>query len=742
METIEGVVERITYRADDGSGFVVAKIKEPMKTVVTAIVGNLGPVNVGENLRLHGFWEDSKKYKTTQFRVSSYETLTPATINGIEKYLGSGIIKGLGEKTARRIVAKFGLDTFYVIENSPEKLLEVDKLGESMLKKIKNGWETNRQIKDVMVFLQGQDISPSYASRIYKEYQENTIAYVKGNPYRLADDIHGIGFKKADQIALKFGIAEDSPFRIEAFVIYWLRNASSEGHVFYPYDLLINECMDELNVDRVHIEKAITSLSSEEKDRVKIDSIVLGQSEEQTKNNLIDTRIVYLKSLYLAETIAAQRLHELKSVFFPKLKNNVDNAILDYQRESNIVLSDRQKDAVKKAVSSKVMVITGGPGTGKTTIIKCICYIFERLSLRIKLAAPTGRASKRMKEATGLDSLTIHRLLEYSPGMSSYTRHRNRPLDTDVLIVDEFSMVDISLFSRLIDAVPLSARMIMVGDIDQLPSVGPGNVLRDIISSGVISVIELTEIHRQKGDSFIIKNAHNINNGRPLLLPTRMDKSVLHDFYYIVQDDKQDIIETIVKLCTDRIPARFRYDPIEDIQVLSPMRVRDLGVTNLNRILQDALNTNSTQIVRGRTIFKVGDKVMQTKNNYDKDVFNGDIGRIKSINTDDGTLIIQFDDGKLVTYEMNELDEILHAYAISIHKSQGSEYKAVIIPLHTQHYIMLKRNLLYTAVTRGKKLVIIIGSRKALDISIKNSDVLSRYTLLSQRLVNIENNKK
>ncbi len=741
MECIEGVVERITYRADDGSGFVVAKIKEPQKKDVTAIVGNLGPINIGENLRLYGFWEESKKYKTTQFRVSSYETLTPATIHGIEKYLGSGIIKGLGEKTAKRIVKKFGLDTFHVIENNPDKLKEVKKVGDGMVEKIKKGWEENKQIKDVMVFLQGQDISPAYASRIYKKYKEKTIAYVKENPYRLADDVNGIGFKKADQIARNFGIDLHSPIRVEAKIIYMLQQLAGEGHVYYPYDMLIEECIEDLDIDKIKVVDALQSLSSSERDRIVIEDIIMPSGKTAT-GGLMEAKAVYLKGLYLSEYNSSQRLNALMRMKSAHLKTDIDKAIVDFQTESLIMLSELQKEAVKKAVNNKILVITGGPGTGKTTIIRCICSIFASQGFRVGLAAPTGRASKRMEEATGMPAKTIHRLLEYSPSSGANTRHKNNPLDTDIIIIDEFSMVDITLFHHLIDAVPLNARLIMVGDVDQLPSVGAGNVLRDIIASGIVPLVKLTEIHRQKKDSHIIINAHRINHGQKLILPGKEDKDTLWDFYHIEQDDKQEIVSTIVKLCKERIPARFGYNPIDDIQILTPMQVRDLGVVNLNRILQKNLNDSNLILERGKTIYKVGDKVMQTRNNYDKDVFNGDIGKIKIINTENKAITVQFDENKFVNYEGSELDEIVLAYAISIHKSQGSEYKAVIIPIHTQHYIMLKRNLIYTAVTRGKELVILIGMNKAIYIAIKNSTVQSRYTMLSERLVNLSKYSK
>jgi exodeoxyribonuclease V alpha subunit len=738
MECIEGVVERITYKSDDGSGFVVAKIKEPQKKDVTAIVGNLGPINIGENLRLYGFWEDNKKYKVIQFRVSSYETLTPATLHGIEKYLGSGIIKGLGEKTAQRIVKKFGLDTFHVIENNPDKLKSVEKVGKAMVEKIKKGWEQNKQLKDVMVFLQGQDISPAYASRIYKKYKEKTVAYVKENPYRLADDIHGIGFKKADHIAKNFGIDQHSPIRVEAFIKYRLEQLAGQGHVYYPYDMLIEECTDDLDIDRIKVEEAIQRLSSHEVDQLVVDDIIMS-SGKTVSGKIISAKAVYLKSLYTSESRSSQRLNNLLKMKPSFLKTDIDKAIVDFQTETLIMLSDLQKEAVKRAVYNKVMVITGGPGTGKTTIIRCICSIFSQQGFRVGLAAPTGRASKRMEEATGMPAKTIHRLLEYSPQSFTYTRHQNRPLDAEIVIVDEFSMVDINLYRHLLEAIPLNGRLIMVGDVDQLPSVGPGNVLRDIIGSSKVPVVKLTEIHRQKKDSHIIVNAHRINHGQKLILPVKKDKDRLWDFYLIEQEDKPEIISTIVKLCKERIPDRFGYDPIEDIQVLSPMQVRDLGVVNLNRTLQENLNDNPLKLTRGKTTFKVGDKVMQTRNNYDKDVFNGDIGRIKIINTEDKSITVQFDENKYVNYEGNELDEIVLAYAISIHKSQGSEYKAVIIPIHTQHYIMLKRNLLYTAVTRGKELVILIGMSKAIYIAVRNSTIQSRYTMLAERLIRLDN---
>jgi exodeoxyribonuclease V alpha subunit len=739
MDCIEGVIERITFKATDDSGFVVIKVKEPQKKDVTVVVGNLGNINVGENLRLYGFWEENKKYNNTQFRVSSFEVLTPATLTGIEKYLGSGIIKGLGEKTAHRIVAKFGVDTFHIIEHNPEKLKEIEGIGNAMLKKIQEGWEKNKTMKDVMVFLQGQGISPTYSAKIYKTYKEKTVAIVKENPYQLADDIQGIGFKIADKIANDFGIKRDSPFRIEAFIKYKLEKYAEEGNVFYPYDMLVEDCIKDLEVDKIKVEDAIKNLSSKEKEHIFVDDI-LSSSGDSVSGEAICGKAVYLRYLYYSETHSAERLINLfkqKAIF---IRADIDKAIVDYQTESMIILSPQQKEAVKKALYNKILVITGGPGTGKTTIIKCISQIFKKAKLRISLCAPTGRASKRMEEATGIPARTIHRLLEYSPANHSNMRHKNNPLDTDIVIVDEFSMVDTVLFNQLLDAIPLHSRLLIVGDVDQLPSVGAGNVLKDIIDSDVVPVVWLNEIHRQKKDSYIITNAHRVNKGEELTFPDIEDKNQIYDFYKIEQEDKTEVINTIIKLCKERIPNKFRFDPINDVQVLTPMQMHELGAMNLNRILQEELNHNPLQIERGRTIFRVGDKVMQIKNNYDKDVFNGDIGRIKIIDTEENCLTVQYDD-KYVNYEPNELDEIMLAYAISIHKSQGSEYKAVIIPIHTQHYIMLRRNLLYTAITRGKQLVILVGTSKAINIAIRNISVESRYTMLAERLVKCSKEK-
>lgn len=740
MDCIEGIVERITFKAEDGSGFVVAKIQEPQKNDVTPIVGNLGTINVGENLRLYGIWENNKKYNQWQFKVSSYETLTPSTLHGIEKYLGSGVIKGLGPKTAKRIVKKFGMDTFHIIENEPEKLKEVDKIGKAMIKKIKDGWSSNREIKDVMVFLQGQEISATYASKIYKKYKEKTIALVKENPYRLADDITGIGFKIADKIARNFGIAEDSLIRVEAYIVYKLQQLAGSGHVYYPMYSLIEECMEDLEVDKGKVMNAIDNLSSKERERIILDDIITHTGDTVMDGESASAKAIYLRHLYRAElnsSISLIRLLRMKPLF---IRVNIDDLIVDYQTETMVMLSELQKEAVKRAVLSKILVITGGPGTGKTTIIKCICYIFRKLALRIKLAAPTGRAGKRMEEATQMQAKTIHRLLEYSPATNSNTRHSNNPLDADIVIIDEFSMVDINLFNHLIDAIPLNARFIMVGDVDQLPSVGPGSVLRDIIHSHKIPVVKLTEIHRQKKDSLIVQNAHKINRGKKITTPPNDEKDKLWDFYMIEQEEKEDIIETIVSLCKKRIPERFGFDPLEDVQILTPMQMRELGVGNLNQVLQENLNHSTIYVDRGRTRFKVGDKVMQIRNNYDKDVFNGDIGRIKLIDIENKIITVQYDE-RYVKYEANELEELVLAYAISIHKSQGSEYKAVIIPVHTQHYIMLKRNLLYTAVTRGKQLVILIGMNKALNIAIRNSSIDSRYTMLSERLIKLSNDE-
>lgn len=723
MSTIYGFLEKITYYNEENN-FIVAKLQEKGKKGLTTIVGNLACINPGESLKLTGRWVHNKKFGE-QFEIETYEVTVPATVNGIKKYLGSGLIKGIGPIMADRIVKAFGLDTLDIIENNPSRLAEVDGMGEKRIAMITEAWEEQKEIKEIMIFLQGHGVSATYSSKIYKKYGRKSIEVVKDNPYRLATDIQGIGFLTADKIAQYIGIDPQSVIRAKAGVIYTLNELTNEGHVYYPYDELIEKTRKTLmpsnlalKVDRDVIVRAIAELSLEK-------HIFL----EDVENH----KAVCLAPFYVAETGIANMLKGLKDSLSNIRPINSEKALEWVQDRLGIKLAERQKEAISLATNSKVLIITGGPGTGKTTIIKAILNIFQQLKLKILLAAPTGRAAKRMEEATNFEAKTIHRLLEYSFHKGGFQKNQDDPLDAHVVIIDEASMIDTLLMYHLLKAIPSHAHLILVGDVNQLPSVGPGNTLKDIIESGTFNVVTLIEIFRQAQESMIVVNAHKVNRGEfPLL--KNSNKKELTDFYFILEEYPEKILNKIIKLCKERIPHRFGYHPIRDIQVLTPMHRGIIGASNLNIELQRHLNPNQSSMTHGSRTYKLGDKVMQIANNYEKEVFNGDIGWVSRIDEEDHELEIDYD-GRKVWYEYSELDEIALAYAVSVHKSQGSEYPVVIIPVVIQHYVLLQRNLIYTAITRAKKLVILIGTKKALAIAIKNNKVEKRYTSLKQRLV-------
>ena len=726
---LRGQVERITYQNEE-NGYTIAKMKVQGRVDLVTVVGTLFSVTPGEVLKLAGYWDRHPKYGE-QFRVTSHESVMPATAKGIEKYLGSGMIKGIGPVMAKRLVAKFGSDTLTVIEEQIEKLHEVPGIGEKRIEMIRNAWDEQKDIRDVMVFLQGNGVSPAYAMKIYRQYGKDSVKIVSENPYRLAVDIFGIGFITADKIAEKLGIPKDSQIRAEAGILYVLHELSDEGHVYYPYERLVKKCSEVLEVGEEKIPPALDSIEAQEK--IVIDEA--GNRKSDTENLKSDAA-VYLTKFYVSETGIASRLKTL--VAFPKQLRllNIEQAIEWAQKLLKMGLSEKQIEALRDSITSKAMVITGGPGTGKTTIINAIIKIYERMGQKVLLAAPTGRAAKRMTEATGHEAKTVHRLLEYSPGAASrdssgFKRNDANPLDADLIIIDETSMMDTILTYHFLKAVPSRATLILVGDVDQLPSVGAGNVLKDIIDSGRLPTVRLTQIFRQSRSSMIIVNAHRINNGNMPLL--RSDEEYLHDFYFLSMEEPEKVVEKIIFLCKKDVPSQFGLNPVDDIQVLTPMHKGTVGVANLNAELQKELNPSKDELVRGGKVFKAGDKVLQLRNNYDKDVFNGDIGRIRQIDREEQEVRVDFD-GRLVAYEFSELDEIVLAYATSVHKAQGSEYPAVIMPLLTQHYMLLQRNLLYTGITRGKKLVILVGTQKALSIAVHNNKPQMRYTMLKERL--------
>ncbi len=720
---LQGQIERITY-ANSENGYTVAKVKVDGRRDLVTVVGNLVSPAPGEIVQMSGEWTTHPRYGE-QFRVVSYKSLVPASVYGIEKYLGSGLIKGIGPIMARRIVDRFGKGTLDVIEQEIERLAEVEGIGEKRIGMVRKAWEDQKEIREVMIFLQTHGVGSGYATKIFKNYGSRSINVVKENPYRLATDIFGIGFLTADGIAGRLGFDKDSELRAEAGILYVLHQLADEGHVYYPYGPLIKKCREMLGVSREVIVRALAAVQDG-------NMIVIEGLKENRGGFGEDNRPVYLAKFHLSETSIAARLKTL--IRAPKSIRKMDTykAIEWVQKQLAITLAKKQVEAIRCALENKAMVITGGPGTGKTTIINAILKIISRLGVKIMLAAPTGRAAKRMSEATGHEAKTIHRMLEYSIQKGGFQRNELNPLDCDLMVIDEASMIDTILMHHLLKAIPPRATFILVGDVNQLPSVGAGNVLKDIIGSGQMEVVKLNEIFRQARESLIIVNAHKINSG---LLPSyKPADEKLDDFYFIEQEDPEEVLRIILELTTDRIPRRFGFDPVDDIQVLTPMHKGVVGAGNLNVELQKALNPTGDGIMRDSRYFRVNDKVMQVKNNYDKEVFNGDIGRITRINHEDQEVIISFD-GRDVVYDFTDLDEIVLAYAVSVHKSQGSEYPAVVVPILTQHYVLLQRNLVYTAVTRGRNLVVMVGTMKALGIGVKNDKTQKRYSYLQHRLM-------
>ena len=704
MIKIRRVVEHITYQnAENGYSIMKVNVKG-YKDLVT-IVGSLLDVPVGSVLLCDGDWKVDKKYGT-QFIVQYYEEVMPATIYGIEKYLGSGLVKGIGPKFAKLIVGKFGLETIDIIESDIERLHEVAGIGKKRVELIRESWEKQKDIKDVMLFLQGYGVSTAFAAKIYREYNKESINKVKENPYRLADDIWGIGFKTADGIAAKMGYEKNDLRRCRSGLLYTLNQLSNEGHVYAEEEQLVTAAVTLLEADEENIRQAMADMIQEDKLKMEQEAI-------------------YLPSFYHSECGTAKRLLTLM-----ESSDNGKHPKFDLkaiEKETGIEYDEVQIAAIRQAVDSKVMVLTGGPGTGKTTTTQGIIAALKTAGLQILLAAPTGRAAKRMSEATGMEAKTIHRLLEFNP-MDGYKRNDENPLDGDALIVDECSMIDIILMNNLMKAIPLNMRLVFVGDIDQLPSVGAGNVLRDIIDSQKIPVIRLTRIFRQAQSSRIVMSAHAINRGAFPDLSNGKDT----DFFFIKNDDTEQVAANIVELVKNRLPKAYGM-PTSKIQVLTPMQRGVVGAANLNMVLQDAINPNKTGLNRGGYSFRKGDRVMQIRNNYDKNVFNGVLGYIHDVNMEDRTLIVDFD-GTLVEYEVSDLDELSLAYANSIHKSQGSEYPIVVMPILMNHYVMLQRNLIYTGITRAKKICVLIGSTKALAYAIHNMTVLKRNTKLKERL--------
>ena len=702
MAQIRCVVERITYQNPE-NGYSVFRVKVKGYDDLVTLVGNLLDVPAGSVLLCQGEWRVDRKYGQ-QFQCTSWEEVMPATAYGIEKYLGSGLVKGIGPKFARLIVDRFGTGTIEVIETDIERLNEVHGIGPKRIAKIRESWERQKDIKNVMLFLQGHGVSTAFAAKIYREYGKESVSKVQENPYRLADDIWGIGFKTADGIASKMGYGKDDPRRVRSGIIYTLGQLADEGHCFATDEQLLGTAAELLDVG----EEAIGAVLAD----------MAGAGDVIT-----DGDAIYLPPFHYAECGVARRLLALRNgngSLFPEDEPELP-------RGEGIVYDETQLEAVRLALKSKVMVLTGGPGTGKTTTTKAIIGALRSSGMKVLLAAPTGRASKRMSEATGMEAKTIHRMLEYNP-KDGYQRNADNPLTGDALIVDECSMIDILLMNNLLKAVPDGMRLILVGDIDQLPSVGAGNVLRDIIDSGAVPVIRLTRIFRQAQTSRIVMSAHAVNAGR---LPD-LSNGRETDFFFLREEDPEKVAESIVDLVGRRLPGAYGIGA-DSIQVLTPMQRGVVGAASLNIALQQSLNGNGDSLSRGGYTFRKGDRVMQLRNDYDKEVFNGDLGYITEVNLEDRVLKVDFD-GRETEYDSSELDELSLAYATTIHKAQGSEYPVVVIPVMMNHFVMLQRNLIYTGITRARKVCVLIGQLKALSYAVRNLTVQKRNTRLKERL--------
>ncbi len=705
---IEGVLDKLVF-CNPESDFIVASLMVPGRLSPVVIVGYLPSPHPGETLVLNGSWEVDKKFGK-QFRFLNTEIKAPSTLKGIEKYLSSNLIKGIGAEMARRITTMFGDKSIEVIEKAPKKLRAVPGIGQVRADKISQAFNEQKGIRDLMLFLRSHSISPSYAHRIFKKFGRASIEFVQRNPYRMATEFKGIGFKSSDRVAISLGIDLMSPLRAEAGILHILDEIQSEGHVCYPKKLLIDRAKDLLRITKPGLESALDRL-------------------EQSNRVVIEGDLVYEYYMASAEQSLAGNLKDLMFGAKASYKVKVGRAVEWVESKLRISLSNAQKIALSESLENKCLIITGGPGTGKTTLLRALTQILEAKGIRYVLAAPSGRAAKRLAETTGKEAKTIHRLLEYLPGQGGFQRGPQRPIEVDFVVVDEVSMVDLQLMNILVGAIPKYSSLILVGDADQLPSIEPGNVLGDIIESGVTGVIRLDTIFRQAQESLIIKNAHRVNQGQPPV--NEFLNSKLPDFFLIEKDDIEQQLEIVKELVLVRIPKRFGFDPVEDIQVLTPMNEGLIGAENLNTELRNILNPTGVQI-RGDK-FRVGDRVIQIRNNYEKEVFNGDIGNIVSFDPEWNEVTVGFD-GKPIVYHVSELDEMNLAYAVTIHKSQGAEYKVVVIPLAAQHYILLKKNVLYTALTRGKNLVVLVSSAKALKLALEEKNMERRFTNLTKRL--------
>jgi exodeoxyribonuclease V alpha subunit len=711
MSSVTGLIERVTFHNEE-TGFCVVRVKVDGHRDLVTVVGRASSINAGEWLTAEGSWTQDREHGT-QLKAELLKTSAPTSREGIEKYLASGLIKGIGPVYAKKLVEKFGEAVFEIIDQESVRLEQVRGIGSERRRTIRTAWAEQKVVREIMVFLHSNGVSTSRAVRIYKTYGDEAVEKVRANPYLLARDISGIGFKTADQIARKLGIPEDSILRARAGLSHSLSEAGGNGHCALPEELLLKNAADLLGMDAHILQRALSEMLEE---------------GELARDDITGEDLIFLPSIRRAEIEIASRLARMAGLKAEYPEIDADKAIEWLKEKKSIDLAPSQADALRRALCSRVLVITGGPGVGKTTLVNSILSLLRAKKVKCLLCAPTGRAAKRLSETTGLEAKTIHRLLEYQNG--GFSKNASNPLDCDLLVADETSMMDVHLMSKLLQALPARAHLILVGDVDQLPSVGPGAVLGDIIRSGRVSVVRLTEIFRQASSSRIIVNAHRINSGE---MPDAEKDS---DFFFIEREDPESVPPTILELVADRIPRKWKLDPRRDIQVLCPMNRGSLGTLQMNRVLQDSLNPkrNGDPVVeKFGWEFRARDKVIQTRNNYDKEVFNGDIGEVLKIDDFEREVVIGFD-GRDVVYDFNELDEVSLAYAITIHKSQGSEFPVIVMPLAMQHYLLLQRNLVYTGITRGRRLVVLVGQKKALQTAVKNASAVRRFTALEKRL--------
>ena len=720
-KTLSGTIERVTFHNEE-NGYCVLRVSMSDARKTQTVVGNCAAPNAGEEIAARGEWIEDDQYGS-QFRASEISTSEPDNLKGIERYLGSGLIDGIGPTYAKKLVNKFGPEVFNIIDDRSKRLEEVEGIGPKRRKEIKKSWEKQKSVRRIMVFLHQHGISTSRAVRIYKTYGDESIKKLKNNPYRLSHDLHGVGFKTADTIASKLGINFDDWSRIEAGLQFALQTATGNGHCALPETELIESATELLGVDQIKIEDCLKKIITK---------------SEVIRDEINSVPMIFPPQLIASEKIVSQKILNLasKKPDYPKVE--IEKALSWCQKKIGYPLAEGQRKAVELALRERVLIITGGPGVGKTTILRSVLMILRAKKVAPILCAPTGRAAKRMSETTGLEASTIHRLLEFKGQSGKFAHDENNPVEGDLFIVDEASMIDIQLMSSFLRALPENAHLILVGDVDQLPSVGPGSVLSDMIQSNELPVARLNEIFRQSSESRIITAAHEINEG---ILPIELSKSARNnpnsDFFFISSDEPDKTAETIANIVSLRVPEKLGLDPVNDIQVITPMHRGSLGTQALNRKLQDSLNPASEstfEIERFGARYRVGDKVIQTRNNYDKETLNGDIGKVIEISTDPGKVIIQFSGQRTVSYEPGELDEISPGFAITVHKSQGSEFPCVVIPVSTQHFLLLQRNLLYTAITRGSQVVVLVGQKKAAAMAVKNIDTKERYRGLLQRL--------